>query len=80
LGGGAARVAAIEQWAEITPPDLGEIGGADYLLETPDVGLQIRVRPVNWSGADTVLHRVLVVSGVWVIGAADHCKHCPAGR
>ncbi|HEY5840362.1 MAG TPA: hypothetical protein VIU87_02625, partial [Mycobacterium sp.] len=25
--------------------------------EAPDVGLQSRVRPVNWSGADPALHR-----------------------
>ena len=36
---------------------LGRIGGIDYLLEAPDVGLKIRVRPVNWSGADAELHR-----------------------
>jgi cell wall-associated NlpC family hydrolase len=36
---------------------LGKIGGVEYLLEAPDVGLQIRVRPVNWSGADPVMHR-----------------------
>ena len=36
---------------------LGKIGGIDYLLEAPDVGLKIRVRPVNWAGADPVLHR-----------------------
>ena len=36
---------------------LGRIGGVDYLLEAPDVGLQSRVRPVNWSGADPALHR-----------------------
>jgi len=36
---------------------LGEIGGVDYLLEAPDVGLRIRVKPVNWGGADAVLHR-----------------------
>jgi len=36
---------------------LGVIGGVDYLLEAPDVGLRIRVEPVNWAGADTMLHR-----------------------
>ena len=36
---------------------LGKVGGVDYLLEAPDVGLQIRVRPVNWAGADPMLHR-----------------------
>jgi cell wall-associated NlpC family hydrolase len=36
---------------------LGKIGGVDYLLEAPDVGLQVRVKAVSWSGADVVLHR-----------------------
>ena len=36
---------------------LGKIGGVDYLLEAPDVGLRVRVKPVSWSGADAMLRR-----------------------
>jgi cell wall-associated NlpC family hydrolase len=36
---------------------LGKIGGVDYLMEAPDVGLQVRVKQVSWCGADALLHR-----------------------
>ncbi len=40
---------------------LGRINGVDYLLEAPDVGQFVQIRPVysrsNGSSVDTMLHR-----------------------